>query len=128
MSGSSRTRQSKLRNGAEYRCVFDAAARSTDAYFTVLARSNGRAYSRLGLAIGKKWVRRAVDRNRIKRLIRDSFRQHQDQLGGIDLVVMARGNGKVKNLLIFNSLDKHWQRLGALKDQGKVPAVPSLHG
>jgi len=123
-----RNRQSKLRNGAEFRRVFDAAVRSSDGHFTVLARSNGRAYSRLGLAIGKKWVRRAVDRNKIKRLIRDSFRKHRNQLDGLDLVVMSRGNGKADNSKIFSSLELHWQRIENYKEQGKVPAVAAPHG
>ena len=128
MSGSGNTRQSKLRNDAEFRRVFDAAARSSDAYFTVLARSNGCDYPRLGLAIGRKWIRRAVDRNKIKRLIRNSFRQHRDQLSGLDLVVMARCDGKAENMQFFSSLDKHWRRLRKERDQGKVPAVSALHG
>jgi len=128
VSDHGRNRQSKLRNGTEFRCVFDAAARSSDGLFTVLARSNGRAYPRLGLAIGKKWVRRAVDRNKIKRLIRDSFRKHQNQLDGLDLVVMSRGNGKTENSKVLSSLKLHWQRIENYKEQGKVPAEAAPHG
>jgi ribonuclease P protein component len=55
-----------------------------------LALQTGQPSSRLGLAISKKQIRRAVDRNRLKRHIRESFRRHRKQLMGLDLVVMAR--------------------------------------
>jgi len=127
VSGRSNHRQSKLRNDTDFRCVFDTAARSSDALFTVLARSNGHDYPRLGLAIGRKRIRRAVDRNKIKRLIRESFRQHRVQLRGLDVVVMARCNGQAENTRIFCSLDKHWKQLGHYRDSGKVPAVSARH-
>ncbi len=127
MSGRGNHRQSKLRKGTDFRSVFDAAARSSDVLFTVLARSNSQGYPRLGLAIGRKRIRRAVDRNRIKRLIRESFRHHREQLRGLDVVVMARCNGQVENERIFCSLDKHWKQLGQDRDSGKVPAVLVRH-
>ncbi|ALA23474.1 ribonuclease P protein component [Piscirickettsia salmonis] len=46
--------------------------------------------SRLGLAVSKKHAKRAVSRNLIKRLIRESFRQQSDQLPNIDCVVVTR--------------------------------------
>jgi len=121
-------RQSKLNNGADFRFVFAAAARSSDALFTVLARSNGRGYSRLGLAVGRKRIHRAVDRNRFKRLIRESFRQHSDRLAGLDLVVLARCQGKAENRQVFSSLHRHWQKIECYRDQGRIPAAASENG
>jgi ribonuclease P protein component len=51
---------------------------------------HGQGDARLGLAIARKQVRRAVDRNRLKRIARECFRKQRDALHGIDLVVMAR--------------------------------------
>lgn len=51
--------------------------------------ATARHSARLGLAVSKKQVKRAVDRNRIKRLIREVFRHRRDSLKGYDLVVMA---------------------------------------
>lgn len=45
---------------------------------------------RLGLAIAKKRAKRAVDRNKIKRIARESFRAHQMEFAGLHLVVMNR--------------------------------------
>jgi ribonuclease P protein component len=83
-----------------------------DQYFTVLYRSNELAYSRLGLAIAKKIVRRAVARNRLKRIVRESFRTAGRQLNGLDIVIMARHRAEAAlNAELFNSLDNHWLAL-----------------
>lgn len=68
--------------------------------------------ARLGLAISKKVARRAVDRNRIKRLIRESFRSIRCQLPPNDIVVLARSaTSAADNDRLFASLAAHWRRL-----------------
>ena len=49
-------------------------------------RPNDSGMARLGLIVGKKVLRRAVDRNRAKRLIRESFRR-QRRLPAVDIIV-----------------------------------------
>ncbi len=103
----------RLLTAADFKRVFDAPAqRSVDNMFTLLARENDLGYSRLGMAITKKRLKRSVDRNRAKRIIRETFRHQQDNLMGMDIVVMNR-NALVsaKNDQQFKSLDKHWLRL-----------------
>jgi ribonuclease P protein component len=96
----------------EYRRVFNDGVRSIDACFLVLARANRLNHARLGLAVSKKISRRAVDRNRIKRVIRESFRSHQHHLAGLDLVVVTRrGVNRADNHSCFESLTQHWQNL-----------------
>ena len=96
----------------EYRRVFNDGQRSVDDHFLVLARRNDLAIARLGLAVSKKICRRAVDRNRIKRVIRESFRHNQSELMGLDLVVVGRrGLTKADNRSCFDSLQQHWQRV-----------------
>ena len=66
--------------------------------------------ARLGLAIAKKQLPRAVDRNRIKRVVRESFRLLQIQ--GHDFVVLARRDTvTAANAQLFLSLKLHWDRL-----------------
>jgi ribonuclease P protein component len=57
---------------------------------TVLATPNQLKYPRLGLAISRKVARTAVARNRVKRVIRESFRHRQTRLGALDIVVLGR--------------------------------------
>ena len=67
--------------------------------------------ARLGLAVSKKHCRRATARNRIKRIIRESFRQQQDMLTGLDIVVINRPAAtEASNREMFDSLEQHWQR------------------
>jgi ribonuclease P protein component len=105
-------RAARLLKADQFRRVFQRARRVQDRSFTILARSNGGQPARLGLAISRKQLRRAVDRNRIKRLVRESFRQRRTSLQGLDLVVMARrdaaslGNGD-----LAASLERLWASL-----------------
>ena len=76
------------------------------------ARNEDIASARLGLAISKKQVRRAVDRNRLKRLVRDVFRAHRAELDGLDLVVMARAKAAITdNRTLCEALLRHFLRL-----------------
>jgi ribonuclease P protein component len=83
-------KSSRLLNASDYKAVFDdAQLKASNRNILFLAKPNGMSYSRLGLVIAKKNVRLAVQRNRIKRLLRESFRAHHGSQG-IDIVVLAR--------------------------------------
>ena len=102
----------RLTHKKDFQRVFDHATKSGDPCFTVLFTGNQQDHSRLGLAITKKMVKRAVDRNRIKRIVRESFRLNQHRLGAVDIVVLARNSTKERaSQLLFASLEKHWNRL-----------------
>lgn len=77
-----------------------------------LACPNGLGHPRLGLVFSKKNVRRAVDRNRLKRLTRESIRLQQHQLPGVDIVVLARrGANELDNATLHRQLFGMWRRL-----------------
>jgi len=101
----------RLHTTAEFGRVFAEPARSSDRFFTVLARPSGRNVARLGLTISRRAAKRAVDRNRLKRVARESFR-HQQALPTWDFVVLARpGADKAERALLRASLDQHFQQL-----------------
>jgi len=103
-------RTHRLLAGAEYSRVFGGADRSSDRFFTVLARLSQHSTARLGLAISKRVARRAVDRNRLRRLAREAFRQLD--LEPLDYVVMARKDAvAATNPEVRSSLDRHFGRL-----------------
>ncbi len=102
----------RLRKPSEYKKVFANPTKSTDKYFTLLAIESEFEHSRLGLVIAKKTIRRAVDRNALKRVIRESFRIQQRQLGTMDIVVLARKEAlDVSWTQLRCSLQKHWIKL-----------------
>ena len=102
----------RLRKPAEFRRVFAEPCRVSDPQFTMLARRNGLAHGRLGLAIAKRHVRTAVARNRIKRQVRETFRLQQARLAGLDIVVLARsGAARADRRVLRNSLERLWRRL-----------------
>jgi len=79
---------------------------------TVLATPNSRNVPRLGLVISRKAAGSAVSRNRIKRLVRESFRHCRGQLGSLDIVVIGRaGIAKQSNRELAQALEKIWKRL-----------------
>ena len=59
-------------------------------HFSVFVQANALKRSRIGVIVSKKVAPRAVDRNRIKRLVRETFRHDRWRLGNNDLVVLAR--------------------------------------
>lgn len=78
----------------------------------MLAVKNDFDHPRLGLVVAKKHIRKAVQRNRIKRVIRDNFRRHRHSIMNIDIVVLARKEAlDATSSLLQKSLQKHWLRL-----------------
>jgi ribonuclease P protein component len=104
--------QLRLKKAAEFKKVFTNPIKSTDRYFTLLATQSDFGHPRVGLAIAKKIIRKAVHRNVIKRTVRESFRLQQQTLGGIDIVVLARKEALDAPLeTLRKSLEKHWLKL-----------------
>ena len=102
-------KQSRLVHPLEFKRVFRSSHRSADCLFVVVACANDKEQARLGLAISKKRVKKAVERNKIKRLIRESFRKNQTQLAGLDIVVISnKALGQTSNKQISESLQNHW--------------------
>ena len=111
------TRKQRLGSQAEFRFVFSRPKASKDQYFRVLARENSREFCRLGMAVSRKTCKKAVQRNRLKRVIRESFSHHCEQMaagGGFDLVVLPTAQAaSICNKKLAESLQEHW-----LKAQG----------
>ncbi len=109
------SRQFRLLKPAEFKLVFQKPIRSGDNYFRILARTNEIQHHRLGMAVSKKACARAVGRNRIKRLVRESFRARlagsasDNTLDFVVLPTMAAANQS--NKALDESLSAHWQRL-----------------
>ena len=80
----------------------------------MVARQNGLGHARLGCAFSKRRLATAVARNRLKRIVRESFGLNYRQLGGLDVVIAAqRDLSTVANAELRGSLDQHWKKIAA---------------
>ncbi|MCW2295217.1 ribonuclease P protein component [Pseudomonas sp. BIGb0408] len=110
-------REKRLLTPRQFKAVFDSpSGKAPGKSVLLLARNNELDHSRLGLVIGKKSVKLSVERNRLKRQIRESFRLNQDNLVGWDIVVVARkGLGDLQNAELAQQFGKLWKRLARSK-------------
>lgn len=75
--------------------------------FLIRALPNAENGPRLGLIVGKKAAPRSVDRNRVKRLVRITYRQLASELGNLDVVVQLRGSPRNRdNAALFKELEE----------------------
>jgi ribonuclease P protein component len=81
----------RLLSPKDYKPVFDNSRyKVSTKQFLLLATASQARRPRLGLVIAKKHVSKAVQRNRLKRVLRESFRLRQSEIPLIDIVVLAR--------------------------------------
>jgi ribonuclease P protein component len=93
----------RLLKPADFKAVFEAADFKVSApALLILARDTHRSLARAGLVVSKKNAGCAVSRNRIKRLLRETFRKRAVSLAALDLVFMARpGLSRMENPAII---------------------------
>lgn len=117
-------RTARLTRPAEFKRVFAKPAVSVDVMFKVLARAGETGRSRLGMAVSRQVDRRAATRNRIKRIVRESFRRHFGANGpAVDFVVLPRReSATICNRQLGLSLEGHWARI--LARFGDLPEQP----
>lgn len=95
-------RLKKMRKTDEFSSVFRLRCVRALPGFDLLAAPNGLDYPRLGMIVPKKVIATAVARNRVKRLIRESFRLNQNELVGLDVV--ARIKSRIEERRLFDAL------------------------
>ncbi len=79
---------------ATFRRAFERRRSASDGSLIVYGVENGLDHPRLGISASKRKIRKAHDRNRFKRLVREAFRLSKAELPeGVDLVVVPRGPG-----------------------------------
>ena len=118
-------REKRLLTPRHFKAVFDSpSGKAPGKNVLLLARLNDFEQPRLGLVIGKKSVKLSVERNRIKRVIRDSFRLNQELLAGLDIVVVARkGLGDLENPELHQQFGKRWKRLARQRNEAAPPGL-----
>lgn len=103
----------RLLTASDYSKVFqDVQLRVSSKNFLILARSHILDHPRLGIIIAKKNVKLAVERNRLKRQLRETFRKQRQLLPNLDIVLLAKkGADSQDNILTSKELAYLWQKL-----------------
>ncbi len=111
-AGESFSRRLRLTRADEFRQVFKQNFRRSDSYMTILVGNRQGDSPRLGFAIARKQIPKAVQRNALKRLFRESFRRNRPKLPQRDMVIMVR-----RDILaldrdqIRSRLEQHWNSI-----------------
>lgn len=82
--------QYRLISPQDFQFVFAKPCKLVSQKLLVLYKLNRLSHARLGIMIGKQHVKLAVHRNRLRRIIRESFRHHKERLKGLDIIVLVR--------------------------------------
>ena len=108
------TKDSRLLHSAQFRPIFDSAQLiASSPSFLLLAIYSDQP--RIGLVVAKKHFKLAVTRNRIKRVVRESFRHYQFDKP-CDIVVLARpGLDATTTTRIHKDINRLWGRLKPAK-------------
>ena len=106
------SRELRLLTPANFSNVFKNPLRAGSPQLTILACTNEFDHPRLGLAVPKKQVKLAVDRNKIKRLLRENFRLNQHDILPLDYVIIAKGGiGKLDSNELNKLTNKLWKKI-----------------
>lgn len=76
-----------MRRKSEFERLLSCGARRTLEGYVFYCGRRDAGEPRLGMLVSRKHAARAVQRNRIKRCIREAFRLEQGRLGSMDLLV-----------------------------------------
>ena len=105
-------RSHRLVTKADFKRVFDEPLKVSKSCLMILFRTNQLKHARIGIIVGKRVANSAVDRNRIRRIVRDSFRLNQEELAGFDIVVIARQQcDTLSKEKIRKGIDDLWEKL-----------------
>lgn len=106
----------RLLRAVEFRTVLKTGKKTNTSLFSFYRKENNLPFARLGITITKKNVRNAASRNRVKRIIRESFRYNQTLLTGLDVVVYAhKPVSDLSKKQLRDFLDQTWLKLVSYK-------------
>lgn len=126
-------KSSRLLRPRDYAKVFsDVQVRVPHRHFLILATPNDLGHARIGMVFSKRNIKLAVQRNRVKRVVRESFRQDKD-LPALDIVLLARqGLPDQDSRQLRRIVDELWHRLKRKSAEpdtatATIPGGPNSH-
>ena len=109
-------RSARLLSASDFAALRGISRRIGSSHFVAEVASTGRPACRLGQAVSRRVSKRAVDRNRIKRVVRESYRTVRADLPAYDILLIARSSAVGQaNADLRADLARLWQKLAALK-------------
>lgn len=125
MAGSaSFPRSARILIAADFAAINRIGRRVGTDHFIAQVRDNPEGIARVGLAVSRRVSKRAVERNRIKRQVRESFRQRRVGFPGFDVMVIARSSAASNdNSHLRSDLERLWRRIAALKPVSAVGTI-----
>ena len=109
----------RLRRAADFAALRHAPGRLDTRFFLIRYRTSEAGCARLGLAVSRRVSKRAVDRNRIKRVARESFRVVRTRLQAFDVLLVARQQAaNAASEALRADLDAAWFRMKPMKQEG----------
>jgi ribonuclease P protein component len=104
----------RLRSKLQFDAIYAGSRRVDDRFFALRVKPNGLTHPRVGLAVAVKTAGSAVARNRLRRLVRESFRLAQYELPAVDIVVAAKIPAREAPATTLRaSLATLWQRVAS---------------
>lgn len=100
-----------LKKNADFQEVYRSGKSFANKYLVMYVKENDSGMNRIGISVSKK-VGNSVVRHRLKRLILESYRLHEDMFNsGLDMVIIARGTAKDKTYHEMESAVLHLGKL-----------------
>ncbi len=104
----------RLRSKLQFDAIYASGRRIDDRFFGLRVKPNGLTHARIGLAVSIKTAGNGVARNRLRRLVRESFRLAQHALPAVDIVVAAKNPSReAPPTALRASLATLWQRVAS---------------
>jgi ribonuclease P protein component len=105
----------RLRKPGEFKRVYATGRRMGNEFFTVNTQPNELKAARLGMSVAVRAMGNAVQRNRVRRMIRESFRLNQALVPPLDIIVGVRAGARsAEPAQLRASLEALWQKLASL--------------
>lgn len=103
------SKKHRLRQAGDFSLCLKEKKRCASRAFIAILRLNQLKHARLGVLVPKKYFKRAVDRNRIKRLARESFREFSELFSGFDILILVKSDApKLESAAWFSDMQSLW--------------------
>ncbi len=106
------SRKLRLTTDYQFKLVFRKARKISTKVGAIFYLYNNLNHPRLGIVVPKKSIKEANDRNCFKRMVRESFRLRQHNLGAVDIIFLAYKEAScIPKEKLCQYLEKQWEEL-----------------